>query len=83
MLETARESGLARFIYRDSDYIHINILNELGKKIDEEFKIIKIYEFSSERKLMTIVLKKEGHDKLLIFSKGADCAIFERLHKDD
>jgi magnesium-transporting ATPase (P-type) len=64
---------------RDSHNIRI-IIN--GNK--EEYEIIKVYEFNSDRKMMSVILK-DDKGKLILFTKGADMAILPRLanYNDD
>ena len=47
---------------------------------EEEFEILDILDFTSERKRMSIILKDK--DKILLFIKGADSAIIPLLSKD-
>jgi len=61
---------------RDSDSISIT-LPKLSEEL-EEYRILKVFEFDSERKMMSVVLKKG--DQVLVFSKGADSAIEKCLH---
>lgn len=55
LLEAARDSGIAKLVYRDSERIIIKIINEDGIEVEEKYKILKVFEFTSERKLMSIV----------------------------
>jgi magnesium-transporting ATPase (P-type) len=52
---------------RDSDTIKI-LLN--GK--EEEYRILKMYEFTSDRKMMSIIVKRVNDGKYFVFTKGAD-----------
>lgn len=54
-------------ISKDSDTIVIQ-LN--GKK--EEYQFLKILEFNSDRKMMSVIVKSLSTDKILVFTKGAD-----------
>jgi len=64
------------FHSRKSDKIVVNIF---GK--DEEFQILCMLEFTSDRKRMSVICKTpEG--KLRLYCKGADSMIFERLRDD-
>ena len=51
---------------------------KLGEKTTD-FEIVRIFEFNSDRKRMSILLKKHGRIKL--FMKGADNVILSRLSK--
>lgn len=65
-----RDSGFVSFKHRDSDEITIEVL---GK--EERYKIIRVIEFSSDRKRMSVVVKNLENGKILNFVKGADMAI--------
>ena len=51
-------------------------------KKQETYEILKIFEFSSDRKMMSIVVKNIDTKQILVFAKGADMAIIPRLKKD-
>lgn len=53
----------------------------IGRKLDRTYKLLNILEFNSTRKRMSVIVKTE-EDQLLLFCKGADSVIFERLAKD-
>lgn len=68
----ARDTGIGSFYSRNSEFVKIKV----GTKF-EEYGIIKIFPFTSERKAMSIVLvhpSKPG--KALCFVKGADSSVF-------
>jgi magnesium-transporting ATPase (P-type) len=46
---------------------------------EEKYEIVKVVEFNSERKRMTVVVRREQDKKLFAFIKGADIAIIPRL----
>ena len=48
---------------------------------EEIYEIVKIYEFDSDRKMMSVIVRDQK-GKVFIFSKGADMSIIPRLHKD-
>ena len=60
----------ATFLSRDTDFITIKIQGQV-----EQYRIIKIYEFSSDRKMMSITVKEEKTGKYFNFAKGADMMI--------
>jgi phospholipid-translocating ATPase len=41
-----------------------------GKR--EEYQILKVIEFSSDRKMMSVIVKSKDNGKILAFTKGAD-----------
>jgi len=54
-------------VSRDSENVKIRIN---GK--EEEYKILKVYEFTSDRKMMSVIVKRTSDNKILVFTKGAD-----------
>jgi magnesium-transporting ATPase (P-type) len=49
--------------------------------IEETYEIIKFYDFTSERKMMSIAVKQvleEGYGPVMVYSKGADTSIKEK-----
>ncbi|KAG2438842.1 hypothetical protein HXX76_005382 [Chlamydomonas incerta] len=46
---------------------------------DVEYEVLNVLEFNSTRKRMSVVVKEKANDKLIIFCKGADTVIYERL----
>ena len=51
LLEMCRDTGLGRFITRDSEKVSIEVDGQV-----EEYVLIKIFPFTSERKAMSVVL---------------------------
>lgn len=56
------------------------IINVKGK--NEEYSVLKVFEFDSDRKMMSIVVK-DSSGKLKLFVKGADGSIIPRAAKSD
>jgi P-type E1-E2 ATPase len=54
-------------ISRDSENVKIQI-----NGIFEEYKIIKVFEFTSDRKMMSVIVKRVPDNRFFIFTKGAD-----------
>lgn len=73
MIEDNYESS---FVSRDSDSITIKV-----NKVQEVYDIIKFYEFTSERKMMSITVKRQSDGALLNFAKGADMMIKKKLEE--
>ncbi|KXZ56084.1 hypothetical protein GPECTOR_2g966 [Gonium pectorale] len=46
---------------------------------DVEYEVLNILEFNSTRKRMSVVIKEKSTEKIIIFTKGADTVIYERL----
>lgn len=47
-----------------------------------EYELIYVLEFNSTRKRMSVVLKDIANNKILLYTKGADSIILERLNKE-
>ena len=52
---------------KDSEIIKIQIDGKF-----EEYNILKVYDFTSDRKMMSVVVKRAADSKIFIFTKGAD-----------
>jgi phospholipid-translocating ATPase len=81
LVEAARDIGFS-FLKRTSNAVMVNILGE-----DQTFIVLHVMEFNSDRKRMTVILKPPPAMNLpdgdvLLFCKGADSVIFERLSDD-
>ncbi|KAJ4973240.1 hypothetical protein NE237_006414 [Protea cynaroides] len=77
----AREFGF-EFYERTQTTIKLHELDrKTGEKVDRAYKLLHVLEFSSSRKRMSVIVKNE-QNQLLLFSKGADSVMFERLSKD-
>lgn len=69
-----RDSGFISFKHRDSDVITVDVQ---GK--EERYKILRVIEFTSDRKRMSVVVKNMENGKIINFIKGADLAILQRI----
>ena len=69
---------IGSFVERDSDTLTIEIFGQI-----EKWKSLKYYEFNSDRKLMTRVVKNLKTGRVLVFCKGADSSIIDRSIKLD
>jgi magnesium-transporting ATPase (P-type) len=49
----------------------------------EKYEILKVVDFTSDRKRMSVVVKRENDGKVINFIKGADIAIIPRMIKTD
>jgi phospholipid-translocating ATPase len=72
-----KEVGFAYFIERDSNVVKIFINGEV-----EIYTVLKVVEFTSERKRMSVVVRRESDQRIINFIKGADLAILPRLAPD-
>lgn len=77
-LEMAKAVDYVRFVQRDNDSITIKVRDDI-----EKYKILKVIDFDSDRKRMSMVVKREGDGKVYNFMKGADFAILPRLKEGE
>ncbi|CAL5048321.1 unnamed protein product [Urochloa decumbens] len=81
-LVAAREFGF-EFFKRTQSSVFVREKHTSSKgTIEREFKILNLLEFNSKRKRMTVILKDEEEDQIILFCKGADSIIFDRLAKN-
>lgn len=73
LLDAAKEVGYT-FMDRNSESMEAEIF---GKK--KSFRLLQKFEFTSDRKKMTVVVQDETTGLVILYSKGADLAIFDRL----
>ncbi|XP_077244107.1 putative phospholipid-transporting ATPase 8 isoform X2 [Tasmannia lanceolata] len=52
-----------------------------GSRVDRSYKLLHVLEFSSSRKRMSVIVRNE-ENQLLLLCKGADSVMFERLAED-
>ncbi|KAJ3341359.1 hypothetical protein HDU93_004995 [Gonapodya sp. JEL0774] len=64
------------FLSRSADGRWVRIGTRGGKV--EEFEVLHICEFSSERRMMSVVVRKVGEEGVLVYSKGADSTVIPR-----
>lgn len=67
-----------KFVSRNNSDIVISIR---GKQ--EAYKIIKLFEFNSARKMMSVSVIRLSDNTLINFAKGADTSITQRLNKQN
>ena len=68
---------MARFIDRNSKTIFIEILGER-----EQYDYVHMNEFTSARKMMSVIVKNVDTQEMTIFAKGSDTSIRQRSNKD-
>jgi magnesium-transporting ATPase (P-type) len=71
LLDTLQDKYGFKLISRTTDTVEIEMNGEV-----ETWKIIKFNEFSSDRKMMSIVVRREEDDVLMSYVKGADMAVY-------
>ncbi|KAJ8470957.1 hypothetical protein OPV22_025300 [Ensete ventricosum] len=80
-LVAAREFGF-EFCRRTQTSIFIREKYSPSEKpVEREFKILNLLEFNSKRKRMSVVVRDES-GQILLLCKGADNVIFDRLSKN-
>lgn len=49
----------------------------------EQYDVLKVIEFSSDRKMMTVVVRNCQSKEVLVFSKGASDSMVKKLRETD
>ncbi|XVF25161.1 hypothetical protein REPUB_Repub13aG0189600 [Reevesia pubescens] len=80
-LVAAREFGFEFFKRTQTSVFVRERYSASGQSIDREFKILNMLEFTSKRKRMTVIVRDED-GQILLLCKGADSIIFDRLSKN-
>ena len=68
---------MAQFIDKTAKNIKIKIDGEV-----QDYELICMNEFSSERKLMSVLVRDLSDEKLYVFAKGAENQIMSRLSSE-
>jgi phospholipid-translocating ATPase len=68
------------FNLREKTERSVAFIDESGKS--QTYTILEAFPFTSERKRMGLICKKEGDTDLTYFLKGADSCILPKLHRD-
>jgi magnesium-transporting ATPase (P-type) len=80
LLEVAKE--LKDFgWYKDRDTDSLDLTNETGEV--SKFQLLRVFEFDSDRKAMSVVVRDTATKKIYVFVKGADSSIKTMLKKGD
>ena len=75
LVSAARDAGFP-FLGKTKDTLEIEVMGQ-----SEKYTLLKLLEFNSTRKRMSVVLRcPDG--RLILYCKGADSVIYERLTKD-
>lgn len=74
LLKSIQDEKVAEFIFKSSKEIKIRIGEQT---LDYDF--IFMNEFSSERKLMSVIVRDRQDGKIYVYAKGAENKIMERL----
>ncbi|EPZ32698.1 Serine/threonine-dual specificity kinase domain-containing protein [Rozella allomycis CSF55] len=74
LVSASRNLGFS-FLYRENDFLYIDLLGKI-----EKYKILNVLEFNSSRKRMSVIVQRMTGE-ILLYCKGADSVIYERLAK--
>ncbi|TFK47398.1 phospholipid-translocating P-type ATPase [Heliocybe sulcata] len=74
LVAAARDVGFP-FVARSKDFIDIEVMGQT-----ERYAPLKTLEFNSTRKRMSVIVRN-SEGKIILFCKGADSVIYERLDK--
>lgn len=69
---------LAKLISRDAHTMTVEVMGET-----EQYDVLKVIEFSSDRKMMTVVVRNCQSKQVLVFSKGASDSMMKKLRQTD
>jgi magnesium-transporting ATPase (P-type) len=75
LIEGAKWGGY-QFAARNSQYVGIENAHTKGKEI---YEVLHEFPFDSERKRMSVVVRKRNDKKIILLCKGADSVLFPRL----
>jgi len=73
-MEMCRDVGIVTFMERDEHTITICV-----NGINENYEILKVVKFTSERKRMSVIARRQNDGRIFNFLKGADDVIIPRL----
>ncbi|CAJ1955462.1 unnamed protein product [Sphenostylis stenocarpa] len=80
-LVAAREFGFEFYRRTQSSVVIRESFSAAGKVVQREYKILNLLDFTSKRKRMSVIVRDE-EGKIILFCKGADSIIFDRLSKN-
>jgi len=75
LVAAARDAGFP-FVGKSKDTLEIEVMGQ-----SEKYTLLKMLEFNSTRKRMSVILRAPD-GRLILYCKGADSVIYERLTKD-
>ena len=73
-LEMAEKSGVCNYKDRDQTTIRITVNDKL-----EEYTLLRMFEFTSDRKKMSVIVRRVSDNKIFSFVKGADNMLIPAL----
>lgn len=80
-LAAAREFGFEFCKRTQSTVVVRERYPNFGQPVEREYKILNLLDFTSKRKRMSVIVRDED-GQILLFCKGADSIIFDRLSKN-
>ncbi|MCH79548.1 phospholipid-transporting ATPase 4-like [Trifolium medium] len=80
-LVAAREFGFEFYRRTQSTVVVRERLSASGQVVEREYKILNLLEFTSKRKRMSVIVRDE-EGNIILLCKGADSIIFDRLSKN-
>ena len=75
LVAAARDAGFP-FLGKSKDLLEVEVMGQ-----SEKYTFLKMLEFNSTRKRMSVVLRSPD-GRIILYCKGADSVIYERLAKD-
>tara|TARA_B110000285_G_C14609790_1_gene374420 strand:- start:80 stop:343 length:264 start_codon:yes stop_codon:yes gene_type:complete len=78
MIEMVQKEHKCKIVNKNRSQVEITI-----NEVSEIWKYEKINEFDSTRKMMSVVVQKEGDESMIAFIKGADEQIYKFATKAD
>ncbi|KAG4972476.1 hypothetical protein JHK84_038555 [Glycine max] len=80
-LVAAREFGFEFYRRTQSSVAICERFSASGQVVQREYKILNLLDFTSKRKRMSVIVRDE-EGSIILFCKGADSIIFDRLSKN-
>ncbi|OIW08992.1 hypothetical protein TanjilG_05968 [Lupinus angustifolius] len=80
-LIAAREFGFEFYKRTQSTVVVRERFAASGQVVEREYKILNMLDFTSKRKRMSVIVRNE-EGSIILFCKGADSIIFDRLSKN-
>ncbi|RDX61623.1 putative phospholipid-transporting ATPase 4, partial [Mucuna pruriens] len=80
-LVAAREFGFEFYRRTQSTVVVRERFSASGQVVQREYKILNLLDFTSKRKRMSVIVRDE-EGSIILFCKGADSIIFDRLSKN-
>ena len=57
----------------------IELSTSSGNKNTEVYKVLKTFDFDSDRKMMSVVVQERSSGRVFVFTKGADISMMKRI----